>query len=89
MRVAFCDNRWQAFLFIASICFTMFHVRDWDLFFFPVSWELLVGQYRLWNAVCEFDDFSCTALVMASLSPFLLFLVCLLACYFGVVSAAG
>ena len=25
----------------------MFHVGDWDLFFFPVSWEFLVGQYRL------------------------------------------
>ena len=49
----------------------MFHVGDWDLFFFPVSWELLVGQHRLWIAVCEFDDFSCTVLVMAS--PFFLF----------------
>ena len=25
----------------------MFHAGDWDLFFFPVSWEFLVGQYRL------------------------------------------
>ena len=41
------DRQPVSFCSVVSFCFTLSHLRDWDLVFFPVSWEYRVGLYRL------------------------------------------
>ena len=63
------------------------YVGDWDLFFFPVSWEFLVGQYRLVDRCvrCLFVYSLYRFSHRLMLSPFLAFSVWF-SCCFGVAS---
>ena len=73
------------------VLFHLFHFGDWDLCFFPVSWELFdfeSGQYRIDNRCARFFTFCVQGSHWHLISPFLAFSV-LLAFLFRFCFSAG
>ena len=90
MRVAFLDKGdRQPVSFSFELLSHLFHYGDWDLCFFPVSWELFdfeTGQYRIDNRCVRFFTFCVQGSHWLLISPFLAFsvlLALLLRCCFS------